>query len=190
MALPTPLPTLVKEKKTFKSHKGAYPGIVAFRNGKWLWSDDLLNLSNNIDVQLEFNAPKIMKGIVNEESLDLIVEDLFKRNGINTYAVPTMGMPDLPSFQLLITAYPVKDGYAFVVNARLFEAVKLARVKLNPGVTMQAITWENSVVQVVPESEFKKDLQAAVEEITKQFCDRYQFFQRPELKKNQNTDQM
>ncbi len=158
-----------------------HPGIVAWRDGRWLWSDHLFNLTRYIDVNVEYTSPDSMKSMVNIGKLEGEVEGIFKNVGISPYANPDPGKPDLPSFHLLILAHPVRDGYMFAIIARLFEPVQLERIKLDDRVTMQAITWERSSINVVQRADFDKELNATVKEIAKQFAERFQFFEKLRL---------
>jgi hypothetical protein len=159
-----------------------HPGIVAWRDGKWLWSDHLFNLTSNIDIDVEFTVPDNMLSLVNKEKVEAIVEEIFKKDGITPYAAPEPGKPNLPIFHLLIMAHPVRDGYAFATIARLLEPVQLDRIKLDDRVTMQAITWERSSIHVVHRADFEKELDASIREVVTEFANRYAFFEKLRLK--------
>jgi len=45
-----------------------------------------------------------------------------------------------------VIVYKIPEGYAYSIDGRLFEEVQLPRVKLNPGVTMQAVTWNTDSI--------------------------------------------
>lgn len=158
-----------------------HPGIVAWRDGKWLWSDHLFNLTKNIDVNVEYAAPDSMKSKVDISKVEAEIEEIFKKVGITPYAKPDPGKPDLPSFHLLILAHPVRDGYMFAIISRLFEPVQLERIKLDDRVTMQAITWERSSIHVVQKADFDDELNKAIKEVVSQFADRFDFFEKLRL---------
>lgn len=157
------------------------PGIVALRDGKWLWSDHLLNIGSNISVKVELAFQETIKSSVTAEELEGEIAKIFQKEGITPFATPLAGMPDLPAFHLLILAYPIQDkGYAYSIAARLFEAVQLDRIRLDKSVTMLAITWERSSIHIVSKESFSKDLQESVKEVAVQFAERFNFFKKLE----------
>lgn len=160
-----------------EDNKTMNPGIVANRDGEWVWSDHLLNLSNNIDISVEITKPENVKISITNSELKAIVEQIFRKEGINPVASPAAGKPDLPSFHVLILIYPIKDGYACAVTGRLFEEVKVDRIKLDQTVTMQAITWDRSSIHVVSSGKLKDELIESVTEVTTDFVERYRYFQ-------------
>lgn len=156
-----------------------HPGIIALRDGKWLWSDHLLNLGTNVAVNVEFAFEENMKVKVSAEQLENDIAETFRKEGITPYADPDPGKPDLPSFHVLVMAYPIKNkGYTYSISARLFEPVELERIKLDDRVTMQAITWDRSSIHIVSVENFDKDVETSVKEVAKDFVDRYAFFER------------
>lgn len=161
------------------------PGIVANRDGEWLWSDHLFNLSKNIDVGVEIIKPDTLKVEINSDDLEKIIEEVFKKADIIPNASPEPGHPFLPRFHVLIMLYSIPDGYTYYIDARLLESVKLERVKLDETVTMQAITWNQGSINIVSTNNFKKDLEKNVREIAQNFADRYTYFEK--LRKSEKS---
>lgn len=167
-----------KEEGVEEDERISSPGIVANRDGKWLWSDHLFNLDKNIDVNVEITKPADVKLPYTEEELEAVVSAILKKAGINPVAMPPAGKPNLPMFHVLILVYPIRDGYTLSVNGRLFEAVNLTRVKLDESVTMQAITWDKASIHVVSGSKLKEELVSSIAEVTNDFVSRYEFFEK------------
>ncbi|MEC7839096.1 MAG: hypothetical protein VX777_03540 [Chlamydiota bacterium] len=172
---------------SFAEQEGAtkaalHPGILAYRDGSWLWSDHLFNLPNNIDVVVELTKPSGLDLPITNDDLKNIVTKNFEAVGITPYANLVPGKPNLPSFHVLIMVYPIRDGYTFTVIGRLFEGVNLERVKLDQRVTMQAVTWDRTSIHVVSTGKLKDELEESVGEVSKEFADRYSFFENLRLK--------
>lgn len=155
----------------------SHPGIVAFREGQWLGSDHLLNLSDHISVFVEVSGPEDMKLPTTTEALKKSVEAVFEKAGITPVAEKIPGKPELPFFHLLVMIYPIKDGYTFSIVASLFEEVKLPRIKLDESVTMQAITWDRQSINIASKDKFAGELTSSVEEMASNFVERYKFFE-------------
>ncbi|MEM1282679.1 MAG: hypothetical protein AAGG81_03915, partial [Chlamydiota bacterium] len=179
--LPTSATAAPNAQETIEEMKPeliTHPGIVAWRDGKWLWSDHLFNLSRNIDVNVEYASTDNMKGMVDTAKIRDEVEEILRKVGITPYARPDPGKPNLPSLHLLILAHPIRDGYMFTLIVRLFEPVQLDRIKLDDRVTMQAITWERASIHVVQRADFDKEINSSVREIVEQFALRFEFFEK------------
>lgn len=167
-----------KARETITVH----PGIIANREGEWLWSDHLLNLSSNISVSVEIAKGERVHLNVTPEELEAVVGQVFKTAGITAYSSPSISATDLPKFHILIMVFPVRDGFAYALSARLFEPVEVNRIKLDERVVMQAITWERSSIHIISRREFKKDLDSSVRALAKDFVDRYEFFEKIKLR--------
>lgn len=162
-----------------------HPGIVASRNGEWLWSDHLFNLSKNITIAVEVAKPDDLELSVDVDRLESLIGDVFKKYGISPGANPDMGKPDLPNFHVLVMIYPIKDGYTFAVNADLLEPVLLTRIKLDETVTMQAVTWDRQSIHIVSKSNFNEELEKSVQDAATGFAERYAFFDKMRTQEKQ-----
>lgn len=160
----------------------SHPGIVAFRDGQWLGSDHLLNLSDHVNVLVELSAPDEVEIPVTAVALTQSIDEIFQKGGITPDAEVKPGKPDLPLFHVLAMIYPIRDGFAFSITASLFEDVKLARINLDENVTMQAITWDRQSINIASTDKFKEELISSVNEMANTFVERYKFF---EMLKNQ-----
>ncbi|CRX38173.1 hypothetical protein [Estrella lausannensis] len=153
-----------------------YPGITAQKDGKWIGSDHMLNLSNSILVELEISKPDDLKIDIPVDQLKSEIEKQFKDAGIDPAGRSESGKPPLPFFQVLVIIYNIPEGYAFSVDGRLFEEVHLTRAKLSEGVFMQAITWNSDSIQVASTQKIQDQLQESIADVTKSFIERYKFF--------------
>lgn len=158
-----------------------YPGITAQKDGKWVGSDHLLNLPSSILLDVVVSKADNVDVPVAEDTIRQIAEKEFAAAGIDTKGVTTEGKPPLPFFQILVIIYKIPEGYAFSLDGRLFEEVQLPRVKLSPGVTMQAITWNTDSIHVASTQKLDSELTTSVQDLVKSFIEKYKFFQ--DLKK-------
>lgn len=161
-----------------------HPGILANRGGEWLWSDDLLNLPKNISISVEIAKPDDVDLNLDIDKLESVIADVLKKYNISQGAVTDPGFPDLPNFHVLVMIYPIKDGYTFATIASLLEPVTLPRVKLDEGVTMQAITWDRDSIHIVPKTEFNKELENTLKDTANAFGERFAFFDRMRSEEN------
>lgn len=152
------------------------PGIVVNREGKWVGSDHLFNLSNEMDVVAEVVAPEGHDLPVTEEELRQYA--LSTLNRANLAITPSEGTGGLhyPFFHLLVMITPTKSGYAVYCEGRVFEKVKLDRVNLRNQGIMQGITWESQNLIFTGKEEFREELFAGVNEILSTFAERFQFY--------------
>jgi len=154
------------------------PGIVAYRDGKWVGSDHLYNLTNRIDIVVEIFKPENERIPVTEGMIRARITDIFSRARIIPQAQGIAGKPLLPFFHLLIMIYPIEEeGYAACCEGRLFEQVYLDRVKMDEQAVMQAITWESSSLILTPADELTNQLYKTVDEIANTFVDRFLFYE-------------
>lgn len=153
-----------------------FPGIVANRDGKWLWSDNLLNLSKNITVSVEIAKPDDLNLDFDVAKLEDAIGEVLGKYGITMGAIPEPGKPDLPNFHVLVMVYPIKDGYTFATQATLLEQVLLNRIKLDGDVTMQAITWGRQSIHIVSKGQLDSEIEKSVLESANAFGERFAFF--------------
>lgn len=159
-----------------------YPGITAQKEGKWVGSDHLLNLPDSILLDVVVSKSEDVDIPVSEASIREIAAKLFSDAGIDPAGASSdASKPPLPFFQILVIIYKIPDGYAFSLDGRLFEEVTLPRVKLSPGVTMQAITWNTDSIHVASSQKLESELNDSVQELVKNFIEKYKFFK--DLKK-------
>ena len=156
----------------------SHPGIVAFREGRWLGSDHLLNISNDIAVYVEISKPENVELPVTAERLKTSVQGVFKKAGINIVVHPETGKPTLPFFHILVMLFPIKDGYTFSLMGSLYEEVKLPRITLDDSVTMQAITWDRQSIHIGSTNKVAEELINSVDEMATNFVERYTFFEK------------
>lgn len=160
-----------------------FPGITAQKDGKWVGSDHLLNLSDSILVDVELNKPDSIKIDISAEKIKETVSKLFKDAGIDPAGKSDPGKPPLPFFQIVVIIYNIPEGYAFSVDGRLFEEVHISRAKLTDGVFMQAITWNTDSIHVASTQKLADELNKSVEDVAQSFIDRYKFFKDLKQKK-------
>ena len=153
------------------------PGIVAYRNGRWIGSDHLYNLSGNIDIVVEIFKSENTNIPITEGMIRARVAEEFKKAQIQPLAVPVQGKPLLPFFHVLLMVYPIENGYVVFTEGRLIEEVQMKRVNLQDQAVMQAVTWESENLLLSPADKIVGEIDKAIDEIAKTFTDRYRFYQ-------------
>lgn len=153
------------------------PGIVAQRNGRWIGSDHLYNLTDKVEIVAEIFKPRNTEVDVTEEMIRSRVAEIFRNGGIKPMAEEKPGQPPLPFFHILVMIYPIEKGYVCYTEGRLFEKVNLERVVLDEQTALQGITWESQNLILAPQAELKSQIMESVEEIAKTFVDRFQFYE-------------
>jgi hypothetical protein len=162
------------------------PGIVAQRNGRWIGSDHLYNLTDRIEIVAEIFKPRNTELAITEEMIRSRVADIFREGGIKPMAEEKAGQPPLPFFHILVMVYPIDKGYVCYTEGRLFEKVNLDRIVLDEQTALQGITWESQNLILSPQAELKEQVSESVDEIAKTFVDRFQFYEdiRRKIKSN------
>lgn len=162
------------------------PGIVANREGRWVGSDHLYNLTNKIDIVVEFFTPPNMVLPITRDAVKTTISEIFAKARI-TPPTESLGAP-LPFFHMLIMVYPIDKGFVAYCEGRLFERVELDRVRADPQTTMQAITWESQNLIISSKDDLVNQVTKSVDEIATSFAERYRFYEdiRFELQRNKN----
>jgi hypothetical protein len=164
------------------------PGIVANRDGRWVGSDHLYNLTSKIDIVVEFFTPPNVVLPVTKEAIKTTITEIFKKARITPPAEVSYDKPPLPFFHMLIMVYPIEKGYVAYCEGRLFEKIELERVKPDEQTAMQGITWESQNLIISSKEDLANQLIKSVEEIATAFADRYRFYEdiRMEIQRNKN----
>ena len=153
------------------------PGIVAYRNGRWVGSDHLYNLTNNIDIVVEIFKADNTEIPLTEAMVKARVSEVFKKNQIKPMAEHVQGKPLLPFFHVLLMIYPIENGYIVFSEGRLIEEVDLKRVMLKDQAVMQGVTWESENLLLSPKDQIVQQIYQSVDELAETFVDRYRFYQ-------------
>jgi len=173
LLLATPLSAQMSEEGRFYPN----PGIVAQRGGAWVGSDHLYNLTNKIDIHVEIFKPENVDLPLTEEMIRSRVADIFKKGGITPIAEEVAGDPPLPFFHVLIMIYPIDKGYVAYCEGRLFEKVRLERIRLDDLTVLQGITWESQNLIVSPTNMIGEQISNSIDEIADTFVERYRFYE-------------
>lgn len=156
----------------------ASPGIVGLRNGQWVGSDDLFNLQRNIEVDIEIVKPEGgTTFLIDSATIKRLVEKMLFDEGLNPRAQPRPEEPPLPLYHVLVLINTINNGFVASCSCRLFEAVTLKRINLQPGITFQAITWEKQDLLILPVEGLSSQIESSVKEMTKEFLGRVRYFQ-------------
>jgi hypothetical protein len=164
------------------------PGIVAFRDGRWVGSDHLYNLTNKIDIVVEFFTPPNVVLPVTKEAVKTTITEIFKKARITPPTDLLLDKPPLPFFHMLIMVYPLEKGYVAYCEGRLFERIELNRVKPDEQTAMQGITWESQNLIIASKEDLANQVTKSVDEIATAFANRYRFYEdiRMEIQRNKS----
>lgn len=175
----TPLPSHLQTKAAVSvSEEDLYtfPGIIVQRDGRWIGSDQLINVTNKIHVAIELVKPETVMIDTSSDTIRGIVEGVLNGSNILILSDPTSQAPPLPLFQLIVMIYPLEDQYIVYMEGRLFESVKLERTRLDADTIFQAITWEDQNLTRIPKKDFLITLNKQINTIVGNFVKRYVFF--------------
>lgn len=156
------------------------PGIIGLKEGQWRGTDHLLNLTDNIRIAADVYASSGVNLPFTAENLEELATNLFVKSALKPSEPSEYGKPPLPYMHFLVMVHRAENEYAVFIQARLFEKVKLSRVALPKEVTFQAITWEDEKFLMVPPNRLKPEVYDQVQEMTKGFIARYNFFEKQE----------
>lgn len=165
------------EKKQITSPPFALPGVVGLKDNQWIGSDNLMNLSQNIEVFVEIAKPEGKNIPITEESLKDLVSGILSEGGINPHVESSEQNPPLPLYHVLILINSIPNGFVAYCSSRLFEEVQMKRVILSEGTTFQAITWEKQDLLIAAEQDLPKHLQDSIKDMATEFKTRFQYFQ-------------
>ncbi len=152
------------------------PGIVDISESEAIGSDHLYNLSEYIGLSIEIIKPPGEKIAISEgEIRDKIIE-IFQKGQMHHKGPKISDEEAHPFFHYLIMIVPIEKGFLVYASGRIFENVDVKRVFLEKDTAFQAITWENQHLFFTPIEDMNKETMMAIEKITKQFLERYQYF--------------
>ena len=171
-AAPSPKPIISTAKLATYFH----PGSLVLEGGKWVGSDNLLNLTNQVGVYVEIVKPKEDKLNLSEEAIKNKVSAIFAAGGLTPSIMGTADQAPLPFFQIKIFLYPIERGYVASCEARLFESILLKRFDLDLGMAYQAITWNRQSLIVAPDAQAIQQIDQQVTEIANSFVEIFRFF--------------
>lgn len=154
-----------------------HPGILALQDGKWVGTDQLLNLSRFIGVYVEeVKAPKVALPL-SPDDIKKRVEAIFSQGGIYPINMVPPTAPPLPAFHIRLFVYPLGRGYVVFCEARLLESVQLARFSFDPNTAFQAITWQRESLILAPAATAVDQLEKLVDEMALSFVSVYRNYE-------------
>ncbi|MBA2728235.1 MAG: hypothetical protein H0U49_08715 [Parachlamydiaceae bacterium] len=161
-----------------------YPGLLTRMNGRWIGSQYLYDIPQNIGIVLEVIKPGIKQIDIDTGSLRNATSLLFSKANINPESLAIGEDPPLPFFHILILVYPDEDKVVAAISGRFIEKVKISRLDFNIPGTTQAITWEKLDLIITSALQFPDQLQETVLEIATTFIRRVQYFAEEKAKLN------
>lgn len=154
-----------------------YPGDVTFSQGKWQGVDHLSRLSSSIPFEVSIQIPSGKDFPVDRSKVEEAINKVWQDFQIENRA-PSDGR--LQFFYVKILVYPIDEGAAATVEAKLFEEIDPKRVLMAKDHKFQAITWEQGSLLVASKESFNQLLAGTVSGIAKNFAVRLQAFQKAE----------
>jgi len=154
------------------------PGVIAIKDGGWVGSDNLYNLTDKIGISIEVLKPASLGLTVTDESIKNLVAETLKKVGIRPVMNPEQTANPLPFLHLLLMLYPHEGALAIFCEGRLFENIKLDRVAMEKTTELQGITWEKQSLVIVPLFDASAQVAKAVISLTSAFTERYTYFER------------
>jgi hypothetical protein len=158
-----------------------HPGLVSYRGGRWVGTDHLFNMTENIGVYVLIVKPEQFESTLTEANIQRNVEDIFRTGRINPRAFTLPGQPPLPLFLIQILLHPIPEGVAAGCAISLFEAVDPQRVFLERDTAFQAITWQRAAMLISPKATSTEDITMKINEIAEEFVNifnRYRILRR------------
>ncbi len=152
------------------------PGIATIKNKRWVVTDFLYNLTNNIEVKVEILKPKDQYIPLSENLLAQQVSDLFQKVNITPSAVQMNCRPPLPIFYVLIMAYPCDKRIVGFISAQLYEEAKPVRIDLDLNGVWQTITWERQAMVASAPGDFAQEVNEVVTQMVVSFTDKFKYY--------------
>jgi hypothetical protein len=153
------------------------PGITGMRDGKWVGSDNLFNLSQDLGLAIDIIIPEGKTIPITKEEVKESLVTLFDKSKINLKSTFSSREAATPFLNLMLMVYPVPQGYVAFVGCRLFEEATLKRAELAPGITWQVITWQRETLIVSNPEELKSIVEKTIKELSQEFIDRFKHFE-------------
>lgn len=155
----------------------AQPGTLIYKDGDWIGTVNLFNLSSTIEVAVDIIMPPGDEELsISSKRLLAKIKDLLSTANISTSIPITADRPPLPFFHMQILIYPLGNGYAASCEGRLFEEITLRRVALELGTVLQGITWQKQILVVADLQQAVSKIEKAALEIVSIFIEQYQYY--------------
>lgn len=164
---------LVKKELPPMTKPFGMPGVIGLQNGRWVGTDYLGFLSNDIGISVEIIKSENIEQISSPDAIEGLLAGIFEKENINPRSDVVEG-PPLPFLQVLILVYQLdKDLYVVFGNGRLFEQIQVIRKNFIPSGFWQGITWENQDVAFSNRQQLDSQIRMVAEKIATNFATRY-----------------
>lgn len=165
---------IISHEKQFSN-----PGVIERNQERWVGSDYLGHLSNQIDVRVEIlqSQSQGQPMMFDEGSLERLVKDIFRKEGITPATRFGGSKPPLPFLHILIMVYAIpRNAYLIFCSARLFEEVRVVREKFIPRGDWQAITWETQELIIAQKDKVVSQVEDLVKDVSSLFVKRFRAY--------------
>ena len=149
------------------------PGVVGLDNDKWVGTDYLGYLSDNISIDIELLKTKDVPALPDSSVIEQRVAEIFNKHNIKPHSEEVEG-PPLPFLHILLIVYPVdQDRFVIFGNSRLFEQIKVERKDFVPKGYWQGITWENQDVSLSNAAQLDEKIKLLADKLADAFATRF-----------------
>jgi hypothetical protein len=178
-----PIQLPVAPYQTVEPPENLTPGLLTIKEGQWVVSDFFYNLAPNIGIKVEVIKPKGKYVPVNEGFLEKQIADIFQDNGINPTVQNISCTPPLPTFHVLVMAYPWQDRCVGFVTTELYEEGRPHRFEEKLNGVWQFITWQRQTLVACGCDEFSREVEQTLRDIVIAFADRYRYYHPQPIRK-------
>ncbi len=152
------------------------PGIATINEGKWMVSDFLYNLTNNIGVKAEIIKPQGQYIPLSEQLLEQLVAKMFQDANIEPSAIQMNCQPPLPMFYVLVMAYPLDNRIVGFISVQLYEEAKPIRIDMDLNGVWQTITWERQALVASSTEDFAQEINETLKELVLAFTTKFKYY--------------
>ncbi len=152
------------------------PGFATIKKGIWTVHDFFYNLPAEIGVKVEIVKPTEKYIPLNGLTLETQIKRIFSEANIGADIPITSCQPPLPLYHLLIMTQVYGNRCLGFLTMQLYEAAKPLRIEEDFNGIWQVVTWEKQILVASHVDDFSDQVSQAVEEITKDFTARYQYY--------------
>ncbi|MCE5317376.1 MAG: hypothetical protein LLG04_08430 [Parachlamydia sp.] len=152
------------------------PGLATIKNGKWVVTDFLYNLSPNIGVKVQVVRPPNRYLPLSDKLIEGKLITQFQDALLNPNALIIPCQPPLPVYNVTIMAYPCGNRCVGVVTAQLYETARPDRIEADLAGVWQVVTWERQELVVSACEDFSQQIEMTITGMTQAFIDLYNRF--------------
>lgn len=152
------------------------PGLATIKNGKWVVTDFLYNLTPNIGIKIQVVRPPNRYVPLSDRLLESKLTAQFQDALLTPTALAVQCQPPLPVYNVTIMAYPCGNRCIGMVTAQLYETARPDRIDSDLAGVWQVVTWERQELVVSACEDFSQEIEKTISGMTQAFIDLYNRF--------------